>query len=299
MKPTLLIFAAGAGTRYGGLKQLEQVGPNGETLMEYSVYDAIKVGFGKIVFVIRQSFYKEFKRIILDKIGDKIELEVVFQDVYDVPNNIQINPVRERPWGTVQALLCGKSKIHGAFGVINGDDFYGLESFQLLIGQLQNLEKRQEYVMVPYRVGNTLVDSGTVSRAVCEINSENLLKNIVERKDVMRIDGVPCFRKEDGSWINLTDTTFVSMNMWGFTENVFQQLEEYFKDFLTEHKNCIACECLLPSFINKIVFENKAKIKAVYTPSRWFGITYNKDLAEVSHNIAELISEDIYPNKLF
>ena len=300
MKPTLLILAAGVGTRYGGLKQLEQIGPNGETLLEYSIYDAINAGFGKVVIVIRSSFEKEFKRIVLDKIGNKIEVVTVLQDVYDVPEGIKINPVRERPWGSVQALLSAKNAIDEPFGIINGDDFYGKESFQLLAGQLSQLDKQKtDYVSIPYMVGNTLVDSGTVSRAVCEVNSDNYLTKIVERKDVMRIDGVPSYRKDDGSWTNLTDTTLVSMNMWGVTSKIFEQAEKYFTAFLVEHKNCIACECLLPSFINELLYKNKAKVKTFNTPSKWFGITYNKDLAEVSHKISELMNNGAYPNKLF
>ena len=300
MKPTLLILAAGVGTRYGGLKQLEQIGPNGETLIEYSIYDALNAGFEKVVVVIRSSFEKEFKRIVLDKIGDKIEIKVVIQDVYNVPGGVQTNPVRERPWGSVQALLSAKDVINEPFGIINGDDFYGKESFQLLAGQLKNLDNNKtDYVSIPYRVGNTLVDSGTVSRAVCEINSDNFLTKIVERRDVMRIDGVPSYRKDDGSWINLTDTTLVSMNMWGVTCQIFEQAEKYFNAFLIEHKNCIACECLLPSFINELLYRNKAKVRTYNTPAKWFGITYSKDLAEVSHKISELISDGVYPNKLF
>lgn len=300
MKPTLFILAAGTGSRYGGLKQLEKVGPNGETLLEYSVYDAIRTGFGKIVFVIRRSFEKEFKDLIVEKLRDKIAIEIVYQEVSDVPDGIKVNPVREKPWGSAHALWTARNVVKEPFGVINGDDFYGLESFQLLVGQLETMaQETRNYIMIPYRVGNTLVDSGTVARAVCEVNDNNYLTKIVERSDVMRLDGVPSFKKEDGTWENLTDTTLVSMNMWGFTPDIFDYSERYLKSFFENYKNCTREECLLPSMMNYLVYEGKVKIKAINTPSKWFGITHLKDRDEVSHKIAGLIADEVYPDKLF
>lgn len=300
MKPTLLILAAGTGSRYGGLKQLEKVGPNGETLLEYSVYDAIKTGFGKIVFVIRRSFEKEFRDLIVTKIQDKIAVEVVYQEVSDIPNGIKTNPVREKPWGSAHALWAARNVIKEPFGVVNGDDFYGRESFQLLIGQLVSMsEAKANYIMIPYRVGNTLVDSGTVARAVCEINDNNYLTKLVERTDVMRLDGVPSFRKEDGTWENLTDTTLVSMNMWGFTTDVFDYSAGYLQQFFNINKNSMREEALLPSMMNYLVYEGKVKIKVMNTPSKWFGITHLKDRNEVSHKIEGLIADEVYPDKLF
>lgn len=300
MKPTLFILAAGMGSRYGGLKQLEGLGPNGETLMDYSIYDALKVGFGKIVFVIRRSFEKEFRENVITKYEKLVPVELVFQEVNKIPEGIKINPVREKPWGTSQALLMGKSAINEPFGVINADDFYGRASFELLIGQLRIMgDTRDQYCMIPYRVGNTLADSGSVARAVCEIDDTQHLTKIVERAEVMRKDGVPCYKGKDGEWVNLTDTTLVSMNMWAFTPDIFEHIEKYFTEFLKEKKDDVKAEFLIPSLINTLVTKNEVKVKAMNTPAKWFGITYTKDRAEVAHKISELVADDIYPHKLF
>lgn len=300
MKPTLFILAAGMGSRYGGLKQLEGLGPNGETLMDYSIYDALKVGFGKIVFVIRRSFEKEFRENVITKYEKLVPVELVFQEVNKIPEGIKYNLVREKPWGTCHALLMGKRVINEPFGVINADDFYGRESFQLLIGQLNAMAKSKEnYCMIPYMLGNTLAESGSVARAVCEVDDNQLLTKIVERTEVQRIDGVPCYKNKEGQWINLTDTTLVSMNMWAFTTDVFEFADKYFRDFLLEYKDDVKKEFLLPSFVNKLVTNKDVKVKAINTPAKWFGITYEKDRAEVSHKISELVADNIYPHKLF
>lgn len=300
MKPTLYILAAGMGSRYGGLKQLEKVGPNGETLIDYSIYDALKAGFKEIVFVIRQSFEKDFNDIIVNKYKKLVPIKVICQKVDDVPAGIKINPVREKPWGSAQALLAAKGVINEAFGVINGDDFYGLESFQLLIGQIAQMKDTQyKYAMIPYRVGNTLVESGAVARAVCEIDAKNYLTKIVERTEVMRIDGVPSYQSKDGEWKNLTDTMLVSMNMWAFTPDIFDLGEEYFKNFLEKNKDDVKAEYLLPTLVNSLVQDKKVKVKAINTPSNWFGITYQKDIVEIKHKIGELVASGKYPSKLF
>lgn len=300
MKPTLFILAAGMGSRYGGLKQLEGLGPNGETLMDYSIYDALKVGFGKIVFVIRRSFEKEFRENVITKYEKLVPVELVFQEVNKIPAGIKVNPVREKPWGTSQALLMGKDAIKEPFGVINADDFYGRESFQLLIGQLKDMgNSKNNYCMIPYRVGNTLVESGSVARAVCEVDENQLLTKIVERAEIMRIDGVPCYKNKEDQWVNLTDTTLVSMNMWGFTPDIFGHVEKYFTQFLQEKKDDVKAEFLIPSLINRLVMNKEVTVKAMNTPAKWFGITYTKDRAEVSHKISELVADDVYPHKLF
>lgn len=300
MKPTLFILAAGMGSRYGGLKQLEGLGPNGETLMDYSIYDALKVGFGKIVFVIRRSFEKEFRENVITKYEKLVPVELVFQEVNKIPEGIKYNPVREKPWGTCHALLMGKSVINEPFGVINADDFYGRESFQLLIGQLNSMgDSKENYCMIPYMLGNTLVDSGAVARAVCDVDNNQHLTKIQERTEIKRVVGVPSYKNKEGEWINLTDTTLVSMNMWGFTPDVFGLAEKYFTEFLNDKKDDVKAEFLLPSFVNKIVNNKDVKVKAINTPAKWFGITYEKDRAEVSHKIRELVADNIYPHKLF
>ena len=300
MKPTLFILAAGMGSRYGGLKQLDGLGPGGETIMDYSVYDAIHSGFGKIVFVIRHSFEKEFREKIISKYQDKISVEVVFQELDYLPEGFTLNTEREKPWGTNHALLMGKDVIKEPFGIINADDFYGRESFQILAGMLKTMSgKEREYCMVGYLLGNTLSDSGTVARGVCEIDRENYLTKVVERTQIERIDGVPCYKDENGTWIKLTDTTPVSMNMWGFTPDYFTLSEGCFVDFLKANKDNLKAEFLIPTVINDLVEKEEIKVKLINTPSIWFGVTYAKDRPEVVHRIEGLVEDGKYPPKLF
>lgn len=300
MKPTLFILAAGMGSRYGGLKQLDGLGPSGETIMDYSVYDALQAGFGKIVFVIRHSFQKEFKEKVASKYENQIPIEIVFQELDDLPNGFTLNPEREKPWGTNHALIMGKDAISEPFGIINADDFYGRESYQLLAKQLENMAgQRQNYCMIGYLLGNTLSESGSVARGVCEVNEDSYLMKIVERTQIERIDGVPCYKDEDGTWKKLTDTTPVSMNMWGFTPDYFDLSEKNFIDFLEKNRNNPKAEFLIPTLVNELVQKKEIKVKLINTPSNWFGVTYAKDRPEVVQKIQELINDNIYPTKLF
>ena len=300
MKPTLFILAAGMGSRYGGLKQLDGLGPNGETIMDYSVYDAMHAGFGKIVFVIRHSFEKEFREKVISKYADKIQVEVVFQELDYLPEGFKLNPDREKPWGTNHALLMGRSVINEPFGIINADDFYGRESFQILAGMLSTMSgKERQYCMLGYLLGNTLSESGTVARGVCEIDNENYLTKVVERTQIERIDGVPCYKEEDETWKNLTDTTPVSMNMWGFTPDYFELSEKCFIEFLNTNKDNLKAEFLIPTVVNDLVEKNEIKVKLINTPSVWFGVTYAKDRPEVVHRIEGLVEDGKYPEKLF
>jgi dTDP-glucose pyrophosphorylase len=300
MKPTLFVLAAGMGSRYGGLKQLDGVGPNGETIMDYSVYDAIQAGFGKIVFVIRHFFEDEFKKKVLSKYQDKIEVKTVYQELEYLPEGITLNKEREKPWGTNHALLMGKDVIKEPFAIINADDFYGRASFELLAGQLKNMgDKKYTYCMIGYLLGYTLSDSGTVARGVCEIDENNYLTKIVERTNIESIDGVPCYNDEQGNKINLSNSTPVSMNMWGFTPDYFDLSENAFVDFLRENNNNLKAEFLIPTLVNTLVEQGKIKVKLINTPSKWFGVTYAKDKPEVVQRIEELINEGVYPNKLF
>lgn len=300
MKPTLFVLAAGMGSRYGGLKQLDGLGPNGETIMDYSIYDALQSGFGKIVFVIRKAFEEEFKKKILSKYEKSVPVEVVFQELDDLPKGFSPNPEREKPWGTNHALLMGKTVINEPFGIINSDDFYGRESFQLLAGQLRNMEgKTGHYCMMGYMLGNTLSDSGSVARGVCEVDKDNVLLKIVERTEVKRTEGTPQFKDEDGTWKNLTDTTPVSMNMWGFTPDYFDLSEKYFVEFLKENKDKVKAEFLIPTLINTLIEQKLIEVKLFNTPSKWFGITYAKDRPEAILKIKDLVKNKVYPEKLF
>ena len=300
MKPTLFILAAGMGSRYGGLKQLDGVGPSGETIMDYSVYDAIKAGFGKIVFVIRHSFEEDFSEKVIAKYEKVIPVEVVFQELDYLPDGFELNPEREKPWGTSHALLMGKDVINEPFGIINADDFYGRESFQILAGQLKNMaDSKYQYCMIGYLLGNTLSESGSVARGVCELDENACLTQVVERTKIQRIDGVPSYEDEDGKWHTLTDTTPVSMNMWGFTPDYFELSEKGFVEFLNKNQNAPKAEFLIPTEVNSLVKKGEIKVKLVNTPSIWFGVTYAKDRPEVVQKIGQLVEQGIYPAKLF
>ena len=300
MKPTLFVLAAGMGSRYGGLKQLDGLGPNGETIMDYSIYDAIKAGFGKIVFVIRGSFEKDFKTVVIDKFKDLIETDIVFQEISSVPEGSTYTPEREKPWGTNHAVLMGKDVIHEPFAVINADDFYGQESFAILADFLRSVEgKKNEYCMVGYRVGNTLSESGAVSRGVCVVDENQLLKNVVERTHIEEKGGAINYIDEKGEEVAIASTTPVSMNMWGFTPDYFDYSVEYFKEFLATEGQKLKSEFYIPLAVNNLIVTGKATCKVLDTPSKWFGVTYAEDRPQVVIKINELVRKGVYPEKLF
>lgn len=300
MKPTLFVLAAGMGSRYGGLKQLDGLGPNGETIMDYSVYDAIRAGFGKIVFVIRRSFEDDFRNIVLKKYEGLIPVEVVFQEISDVPEGFTYNPERTKPWGTNHAVLMGKEVIKEPFAVINADDFYGKESFEVMAEYLRGVEgKKGEYAMLGYRVGNTLSESGSVARGVCEVDERGNLTNVVERTSIVRKGDKIVFTDENGNDVELEENTPVSMNFWGLTPDYFTYSEEMFKAFLKEHGNELKSEFFIPLVINNLIMEGKATCKVLDTPAKWFGVTYAADRPEVVAKIRKLIDEGIYPEALY
>jgi hypothetical protein len=300
MKPTLFVLAAGMGSRYGGLKQLDGLGPNGETIMDYSIYDAIKAGFGKVVFVIRKSFEADFRAVVVNKFKNLIDVEVVFQDITDVPEGCTYNPEREKPWGTNHAVLMGRDVIKEPFAVINADDFYGQESFAILADFLRSVVgKSNEYCMIGYRVGNTLSESGSVSRGVCVVDENNLLKNVVERTHIEEKGGTIIFIDENGEEVSIPAETPVSMNMWGFTPDYFDYSLEYFKQFLAENGDKLKSEFYIPLAVNNLIVEGRATCEVLDTPSKWFGVTYAEDRPQVVLKINELIRKGVYPKQLF
>lgn len=300
MKPTLFVLAAGMGSRYGGLKQLDGLGPNGETIMDYSIFDAIRGGFGKLVFVIRKSFEQDFRDKIISKYENHIPVEVVFQDLNDLPEGFTCPEGRQKPWGTNHAVLMGKSVINEPFAVINADDFYGRDSFAVLGKQLSEMAgKKNDYCMVGYRVGNTLSESGSVARGVCTTNEEGFLTGVVERTAIERIDGDIQFVDENGQKVVLEENTPVSMNMWGFTPDYFTYSEEYFKEFLNENMSNLKCEYFIPLMVNKLITEGTARVKVLDTTSKWFGVTYAADRQGVVDKIMALVEAGEYPSKLF
>ena len=288
------------GSRYGGLKQLDGLGPNGETIMDYSIFDAIRGGFGKLVFVIRKSFEKDFREKIISKYENHIPVEVVFQDLNDLPEGFTCPEGRQKPWGTNHAVLMGRKVIKEPFAVINADDFYGRDSFAVIGKWLSELDgTRDEYCMVGYRVGNTLSESGSVARGVCTTNAEGYLTGVVERTAIERIDGDIQFTDENGQKVVLEENTPVSMNMWGFTPDYFDYSEAYFKEFLKANINNPKSEYFIPLMVNKLITEGTARVKVLDTTSRWFGVTYAADRQGVVDKIQALVDAGEYPAKLF
>ena len=301
MKPTLFVLAAGMGSRYGGLKQLDGLGPNGETIMDYSIFDAVRGGFGKVVFVIRHSFEDDFRNKIIKKYENQIPVELVFQELDYLPEGFALNPERVKPWGTNHAVLMGKDVIKEPFAVINADDFYGKESYKILADYLKGLEgKKNDYSMVGYRLGNTLSESGSVARGICETNADGYLTTVVERTYIIRdTDGVIKYKDENENLVPAGENVPVSMNMWGFTPEYFQYSEDYFINFLKENADNIKAEYFIPLMVNHLITNGTARVKVLDTPSKWFGVTYAEDRASVVAKIQELIDKGEYPNKLF
>lgn len=300
MKPTLFVLAAGMGSRYGGLKQLDGLGPSAETIMDYSIFDALRGGFGKVVFVIRETFDKDFREKIISKYENKIPVEVVYQELDKLPAGFTVNPERTKPWGTNHAVLMGKDVIKEPFAVINADDFYGRESFAILAEYLSKMEgSKDKYCMVGYRVGNTLSESGTVARGVCETNEQDLLTGVVERTEIERREGEVKFKDENGKWVAIADNTPVSMNMWGFTPDYFQHSEDYFVDFLKANANNIKAEYFIPLLVNHLIVNKIAEVKVLDTPSKWFGVTYANDRQSVVDKLQSLVNSGEYPTPLW
>lgn len=299
-KPTLFVLAAGMGSRYGGLKQMDGLGPNGETIMDYSIFDAIRGGFGKVVFVIRHSFEKDFREKIINKYENQIPVELVFQELDYLPDGFTLNPERVKPWGTNHAVLMGKDVIKEPFAVINADDFYGRESFRILADYLQALDgKENDYCMVGYRIGNTLSESGAVARGICETNEGGFLTSVVERTHIERIEGEVQYKDEQNNWEAVEENTPVSMNMWGFTPDYFKHSEKMFIDFLQENADNPKAEFFIPIVVNNLIQANTSRVKVLDTPSKWFGVTYAEDRPMVVDKINALIEQGEYPAKLF
>ena len=303
MKPTLVLLAAGMGSRYGGLKQLDGLGPNGETIMDYSIYDAIKAGFGKIVFVIRKDFEQEFREKVLSKYEGHIPAEVCYQSLDALPEGFTVPEGREKPWGTNHAVMMAKDLIHEPFCVINCDDFYNRDSFMVIGKFLSDLPDNatNTYAMVGFRVGNTLSENGTVARGVCSKDENDLLTTVVERTEIMRVDGKVSYKDENGEWVAIEDNTPVSMNMWGFTPDYFAHSDAYFKQFLSDPKNQAnpKAEFFIPLMVNELVNNGTSTVKVLDTTSKWFGVTYSADRQATVDRIQALVNEGVYPSKLF
>lgn len=300
MKPTLFILAAGMGSRYGGLKQLDGLGPNGETIMDYSVFDAIRAGFGKVVFVIRKDFEADFREKVLSKYEGVIPVEVVFQSIDKLPEGFTCPADRTKPWGTNHAVLMGKDAIREPFAVINADDFYGRDAFVVIAKELMKPRDRKgDYCMVGFRVGNTMTENGSVARGVCE-NKDGYLTSVVERTAISydpehRI----VFTDENGVVQTLEPNTPVSMNMWGFTPDYFDFSEREFVNFLKKDIDTPKAEFFIPLCIDTLINSGEATVKVLDTDSKWFGVTYSADRPAVVAKFAELTEKGEYPSPLF
>jgi NDP-sugar pyrophosphorylase family protein len=295
--PTLLVLAAGMGSRYGGMKQIDPVGPEGETIMDYSIFDAGRAGFTKVVFVIRKDIEHQFRETIGTRYDKRIKVEYVFQEVGKLVPPLLETVHRTKPWGTTHAILMASAAIHEPFAVINADDFYGQESFRALARHFQS--GSSDYAMVSFVLRDTLSDFGSVARGICTVDASGYLSQIVELKGIERVGGHAVNTDEAGQETKLSGNEAVSMNMWGFTPQVFPQLLDQFQEFLYEHAGDPKAECYIPSTINELIANGEARVKVLPGSGSWFGVTYREDRPHAVANIRRLVEGGYYPNGLW
>ncbi len=301
MKPTLLILAAGIGSRYGGLKQLDQIGPTGETIIDYSIYDAIIAGFGKVIFIIKERIEDDFKEIFVERLKDKIAIDYVFQETWMVPEGITIPDNRSKPWGTGHAVMMADGKIDGPFAVINGDDFYGRGAFETLAAYYKDWTpaRSNDYCMVGYPVDKTLSEFGAVSRGVCQSDEDFLLAEVVERTQIERIGTGIVYKNEKGQDVNIEGDTIVSMNFWGFTPSFFGYLNRGFETFIEQNAGNLKAEFYIPSVVNELINTKTASVRLLQCDEKWFGMTYKEDRESVVKSIRQLVKTGVYPENLW
>lgn len=301
MKPTLLILAAGIGSRYGSLKQIDKLGPSGERIIDYSVFDAKRAGFGKVVFVIRKDIEKEFIEVFIEKLSRHIDIDYVFQELDDLPSGMVCPEERKKPWGTCHAVIMAASKINEPFAVINADDFYGFEAFDAVSGFLSDITtfESHDYSMVGYKLKNTLSDYGLVSRGVCETDSQDHLIKITERTQIGKKDGGIFFRDEEGKDVLLHEDTIISMNCWGFTPLFFPYAEKMFEKFVADNIHNPKAEFFIPLVIDDIVKNKRGTVKVLNCNAKWFGVTYQEDRPMVMSNLKEYARRGLYPSPIW
>ena len=300
-KPTLLVMAAGMGSRYGGLKQIDPMGPNGETILDYSVFDALRAGFGKVVFIIRPDFEQAFRENITAKFSKQIAVDYAFQTLDKLPANFSIPAGREKPWGTTHAILCAREAVAEPFAVINADDFYGRHSFEVLSQYLSSLSPdSNDYSMVGFTLKNTLSDNGTVARGVCKTDASGFLQEIQELTKIEKTPaGARNSDEKTGAQMELSGEEPVSMNMWGFSPHLFDQISGLFEEFLKTQGHELKSECYIPLSVGELVRRRAATCKVLPTTSTWFGVTYREDKPRVQASIAEMTAAGEYPNGLW
>lgn len=301
MKPTLLVLAAGMGSRYGGLKQIDPVGPNGETIIDYSIYDAIQAGFGKVVFVIRRDIEEAFRNFLGHKLDGHIEVDFAFQELDALPEGFSVPAERQKPWGTGHAILVAKDLVNTPCLVINGDDFYGRESFQAASKYLSQAKDgdKADYSMVGYQLGNTLSENGSVSRGICQVSDQQHLLSVQEFTKISKDDQGISHENEDGSRHPFSGQEPTSMNMFGFTPSIFEHLETQFVEFLKLRGQELKSELYIPAVVNQLISENRATCTVIPTPEQWFGVTYQEDREGVCASVKALIEKGVYPQTLF
>ena len=309
MKPTLLVLAAGMGSRYGGLKQMDGLGPNGETIIDYSIYDAVEAGFGKVVYIVREYFKDQMEQVVKEKYsnvkcidGEPLEFQFVTQELFKIPAQFTLNPEREKPWGTAHAVLMGKEAVNEPFAVINGDDYYGKESFRILGDWLRAHEgKTGEYALVGFELDNTLSESGGVSRGIGTANAEGFLTDVVEHHKIALAEDGKIYGENNvtGETVELAPKSLCSMNMWGFTPDYFEKSEEIFTKFLEKNIGELKAEFYIPYAIDCIIKEGTGKCELLATPSRWFGVTFKEDRPGVVAKFQEFADQGIYPTPLY
>jgi len=301
MKPTLVILAAGIGSRFGGIKQLDKIGPHGETIVDYSIFDAVRAGFGKVIFIIKESIEQDFKEMFVEKLQDQVEIDYIFQELWMVPEGILISGDRQKPWGTGHALLMAAGKINGPFAVINSDDFYGRGAYQSIADYYQKLTSSEtnEYCMVGYTLENTVSDNGYVSRGICHADAASNLIDVVERVHIERIPSGIAYKDEEGRFINIPGNSVVSMNFWGFTPSFFGFLKTGFDAFLRKNARDLKAEFFIPTVVNEMIKSSMATVKVLNCGERWFGMTYKEDREIVVKSIRKLIKGGGYPEKLW
>jgi dTDP-glucose pyrophosphorylase len=301
MKPTLLILAAGIGSRYGGMKQIDQVGPSGEAIIDYSLYDAIKAGFGKIVFVIRRDIENDVREFLENKLPEKVKIEFVHQELNMIPEGLTYPLERIKPWGTAHAIWVAEKAIKEPFVAINADDFYGRGSYIKMADYLVSNSdiNNANFCMIGYQIQRTLSEFGSVSRGICEADEQSFLKAVVERTEIFRKNGKIVYRDENSNEVPVSGDTLVSMNIWGFTPVIFKYIEQQFSEFIRKNISNIKAELYIPKIVNELLKSGKANVKILPATDKWFGITYREDKPLAVQNIHELIKQGVYPENLW
>lgn len=302
-EPALIVMAAGIGSRYGGLKQIEPIGPNGEIILDYSIYDARQSGFRKFIFVINREMELAFRARIEQSIGNHGDISYVYQDLDDLPDGFPVPKGRVKPWGTAHAVLSCRHAVHSSFAVINADDYYGRSAFQSLADYLRQASSQKstyDFCMVGYKLENTLTEHGHVSRGICTINQDGQLISVHERTHIQKFGDKMKYSEDGRSWIEIHQDSVASMNIWGFTSEMFVELASRFKSFLVDNQTALTtAEYFLPEVVNQLLAENKAVVKVLPTDEHWFGVTYQEDVSRVKEAVQKLINIGVYPNLLW